>query len=267
MEFLHILIVGIFGLFIGSFLNVVIYRYQSGWGLHGRSMCMTCSKTLSWYELIPVLSYLWQGGKCRSCKTNISAQYPLVEIVTATLFVLLANKFIVSDSVRAVEVAPLIYAMFVASILVVIAVYDFRHKIIPNALVYVFILVSFLSVFANAYGLIVPDMFDAAAGIILPLPFFILLVLSKGRLIGMGDIKLMMGMGFFLGLSAGVAALIIAFWLGAIVSVFLLFMYRKRYGMKSEIPFGPFLIASTLLVYIAHITFATLEQCIGKLLL
>ena len=155
--------------------------------------------------------------------------------------------------------------MFMASLLIVIAVYDIRHKIIPNALVYTFILVSFLGMFSNAYGIITPDPIDAFAGILIPLPFYILWLLSKGRLMGFGDLKLMMGMGFFLGLSQGVAALMISFWVGAIISIILLIARHSRYTMKSEIPFGPFLVFGTLFVYIFGTSFESLSRFLSNL--
>ncbi|MBP6855315.1 MAG: prepilin peptidase [Candidatus Pacebacteria bacterium] len=263
--FLPIFIIFILGLFIGSFLNVVIYRYQTGWGLGGRSMCLSCGKTLHWYELFPIFSYIFLRGKCSVCKSKISIQYPLVEISTAFIFVFLANKFLSSEVVSFVTVAPLIYSMFMASLLIVIAVYDIRHKIIPNALVYTFILFAFLGMFTNVYGIVAPAPIDAFAGILLPLPFYLLWLLSKGRLMGFGDLKLMMGMGFFLGLSNGVAALMISFWVGAVVSILLLLAKHSRYTMKSEVPFGPFLVFGTLFVYVFETSFQTLSIFLSNL--
>lgn len=265
--FFPFFIIFILGLFIGSFLNVVIYRYQTGWGLGGRSMCLSCGKTLHWYELFPILSYIFLCGKCGKCKSKISIQYPLVEISTAVVFVLLANKFLTSDVISWVTLAPLIYGMFMASLLIVIAVYDIRHKIIPNAFVYTFIVVAFFGMFANAYGIVTPTLLDAFAGILLPLPFYLLWVLSRGRLMGFGDIKLMAGMGFFLGLSGGVSALMIAFWIGAIISIVLLALTHSRYTMKSEVPFGPFLVFGTLFVYVFDISFVYLSGIISNLFL
>lgn len=263
--FLPIFIIFILGLFIGSFLNVVIYRYQTGWGLGGRSMCLSCGKTLHWYELFPIFSYIFLRGKCSVCKSKISIQYPLVEISTAFIFVFLANKFLSSETVSFVTVAPLIYSMFMASLLIVIAVYDIRHKIIPNTLVYTFILVGFLGMFTNVYGIVAPAPIDAFAGILLPLPFYMLWLLSKGRLMGFGDLKLMMGMGFFLGLSHGIAALMISFWVGAVISIILLAVRHSRYTMKSEVPFGPFLVFGTLFVYIFGTSFESLSRFLSNL--
>lgn len=263
--FLPLFIIFVLGLFIGSFLNVVIYRYQTGWGLNGRSMCLSCGKQLHWYELFPIFSYIFLRGKCSKCKSKISIQYPLVEISTAFIFVFLANKFLSSDVISFATVSPLIYAMFMSCILIVIAVYDIRHKIIPNALVYTFIVVAFLAMFANAYGIVIPTPLNAFAGIFIPLPFYILWLLSKGRLMGFGDLKLMMGMGFFLGLSGGIAALMISFWTGAIVSILLLVLKHSKYSMKSEVPFGPFLVFGTLFVYVFDISFEYLSVFLGSL--
>src|SRR5688572_11782095 len=115
----------VLGLIVGSFLNVVGLRWNSGLTLGGRSFCHSCGKTLRWYELVPVLSYLLQKGRCRRCKTGVSWQYPLVELWTALIFI----------------TVPYIHIP-VFCIFVVITIYDLRHKIIPDILVYTAILIS-----------------------------------------------------------------------------------------------------------------------------
>lgn len=246
------------GLIVGSFLNVVILRMNTGRSVaKGRSACMRCNTTLSWYELIPVFSFLFQRGKCRSCKTSISFQYPLVELVTAIVFVLLYNRFILTTLIvpatttlgifTAQATVPFIFSLAIASILIVIFAYDYRHKIIPDTAVYSFIILTLLGIVWKT--ITIADFSFAQAivnGIVLATPFFGLWFFSKGRAMGFGDIKLVLGMGWLLGLSQGISAVMLAFWIGAIIGL-LLIAFRRRYSLQSEIPFGPFLIIGTFI--------------------
>ena len=139
MVFLPIIIFG-FGLIIGSFLNVVILRLNTGRSVaKGRSKCARCSTTLSWYELIPVFSFLGLRGKCRTCKTQISFQYPVVELITGSIFVIIYTHIMLSSGFNMYSWLEFLFSIIIASLLVIILVYDFRHKIIPNSIVYPFI--------------------------------------------------------------------------------------------------------------------------------
>ena len=123
----------IFGTIIGSFLNVVVDRLNTGRGFGGRSKCDATGKTLAWYELIPLFSYIFQGGKSRHSKTRLSLQYPLVEASTGILFVLIFAKFwpLVYRFPASFVLITLFY-FAIASLLVAIFTYDWKHKIIPN---------------------------------------------------------------------------------------------------------------------------------------
>jgi leader peptidase (prepilin peptidase)/N-methyltransferase len=121
----------LFGLIVGSFLNVLIYRFNTGQNITGRSHCFSCGKTLKPSHLIPVISFLWQKGKCAYCKSSIAWQYPAVELTTGLLFVLAASL--------ATSITYFFWLVFIFSILLVITVYDLRHKIIPDLYVYLFI--------------------------------------------------------------------------------------------------------------------------------
>ena len=126
----------IFGTIIGSFLNVVILRYNTGNSvLKGRSRCFACGKTLKWYELVPVFSFLAQKGRCRKCKAKISRQYILVEIITGGLFALI---FYIQHSIF-----NILYLWAMAGLLIIISVYDLRHLIIPNLFVWLFNFLAF----------------------------------------------------------------------------------------------------------------------------
>ncbi|MDD5050413.1 MAG: prepilin peptidase [Candidatus Pacebacteria bacterium] len=263
MIFITGIFVFIFGLIVGSFLNVVILRYNTGTTIGGRSYCFSCGKTLHWYELIPLLSFLIQLGKCRSCKAKISWQYPLVELSTGILFALTLLSFPVFSSR---DLFILFFYLIIESILIVITVYDLRHKIIPDALVYTFAFLSLGAIFVPALHATRYTFYDLLAGPILFLfPFFLLWFISKGRWMGLGDAKLSLGIGWFLGLAYGISAIILGFWIGAGVSLLLLLVQKIAKGktplisglgnltMKSEIPFGPFLILGALLVLFLRI--------------
>ena len=258
------LIIFLFGAIIGSFLNVVIYRYNTGRTLGGRSICMSCGKSLRWFELIPVISWLVQAGKCVRCRSVIPFQYPLVEAVTGLLFLGVVRMYVGLLPDTTLFLWHVIPAVFLWCMLVVIAVYDIRHKIIPDLFVYLFIIISALLLFVTPHGFVVPPLLilgggggwlDFFAGFIIPLPFALLWYATGGRMIGFGDIKLMMGIGFFLGLGMGIAAVVLAFWVGALVGVFLLLTHGKDVTMKTQIPFGPFLILGIVIAYFCQLSF------------
>ncbi|OGJ04322.1 hypothetical protein A3G06_02130 [Candidatus Nomurabacteria bacterium RIFCSPLOWO2_12_FULL_46_14] len=248
------------GLTIGSFLNVVIYRYNTERHFGGRSACLSCFKKLSWYELFPVLSFVWLRGRCRSCQARISAVYPVVEIITglifAMLFLKLENVFFADTLVFAIAFA---YFATMFSILLVIAVYDLRHKIIPDMMVLLFGILAFAGLFlfgnADAAPIFYPHLPDPSsfmAGLVVSAPFALIWLLSRGAWMGLGDAKLAVGLGWLLGIAGIFSAAVLAFWLGAIVGIFLL-IFSKKYGAKSEIPFAPFLVLASFLVFIFQI--------------
>jgi leader peptidase (prepilin peptidase)/N-methyltransferase len=249
------------GCIIGSFLNVVIYRFNTGKTVvNGRSSCLVCNVTLKWYELIPVFSFLIQSGRCRSCAGRISHQYPIVELITGIVFVLLTWHF---SNIPFNSFAFLLpYSVVIFSLLIVISTYDIRHKIIPNKLVYAFMILSLLSPFLNYSGFgpffIKPDFWNLLAGPIIALPFALIWLFSKGRLMGLGDAKLMLGLGWFLGLYLGLSAIVIAFWSGAIIG--LIILAKKKVSMKSEIPFGPFLVFGALIAFICNLDIFSLSS-------
>lgn len=282
MESFVLLYVFILGAIVGSFLNVVALRYNTGMPIvSGRSQCFHCSSTLKWYELIPIFSYLSSEGKCRHCGTKISPRYFFVEILVGLIFVgVLLRHLYYLPMYSVVFNGNLfyIYFLFISyivafSLLLIIGLYDLRHMIIPDKMVYLFIFISslklilFLSYKINDLNLI--DVFDALSPFILSIPFFLLWFLSKGRLIGFGDIKLVFGIGALLGLALGTSSIILAFWIGAVWAVGLLiiskFKNKNEISMKSEVPFAPFLIAGTLIVFFSQIDILGLENLIQLL--
>ena len=247
----------VLGLIIGSFLNVVICRLHTHRTFGGRSICMSCSKVLSWYELVPVLSYVCLRGRCSQCKSRISFQYIAVEILTGAIFALLFVKF---QNVFFVDTLSFStsYAFFavIFCLLLVILVHDMRHKIIPDALSLVFGIFAFIGIFlfdGYLFSPHIPEMADFLAGFIVSVPFALIWFVSRGRWMGLGDAKLAVGLGFLLGFWGMISATIIAFWAGAIVGIAVL-AFSRKYGLKSELPFAPFLVIGAVLVFLFDIS-------------
>jgi len=237
-----IVILFVFGLIVGSFLNVLGLRWNSGVTLGGRSFCVACHKKLNWWELVPVISFIGLRGKCSGCHTKISWQYPLVELWTALLFISITNYLV----------------LIVFCIYVVITIYDSRHKVIPDSLVYSTIVLSVL----YRFFLVGSNSLDWFAGPILFGFFFLLWFISRGRAMGLGDAKLGLSIGLLLGASNGFSALVLAFVIGSVVSLVYMALIRvfyplfkgvKKLTMKSEIPFAPFLILGAWIALIYNL--------------
>ena len=248
MQILNLFIIFIFGTIVGSFLNVVVFRYNTGLSIIiGRSKCFSCGKNLQWYELVPLFSFLMLHGKCRNCKSKISYQYPIVECLTGIIFTLIFIKFNLS------LLLPLY--LLISSVLIAMSVYDFKHKIIPNGMVYTFSALSFAILFlvhpsGELLGL--PISLDLLAGPILFCFFAFFWLVSGGKWMGFGDAKLALGVGFLLGFSDGVFAIMLAFWIGAIVSLILILLQKinvlkSKLCFSSEIPFAPFIILAVFI--------------------
>lgn len=210
----------ILGLCVGSFLNVVINRLETKESIFfGRSHCPKCKTVLKWFDLIPLFSFFFLKRRCRKCGKEISWQYPLVELTTGLLFLSVFNN-------------P--YYLIIVSFLIVIFVYDLKHYIIPDVIIYPAIVLSF---FFSSFEIL------SLVGAV----FFLSIVLvSRGKWMGMGDVKLAVFMGFVLGWPEILSALLLSFILGATVGIILIILKRKK--LKSEIPFGPFLCLATLIM-------------------
>jgi prepilin signal peptidase PulO-like enzyme (type II secretory pathway) len=251
MDTLTIIFSFIFGTIIGSFLNVVSLRFNTGKTVNGRSKCMTCGKQLTWKELIPLWSFIIQGGACRKCKSRISWQYPLVEFCAGVFFTLI---FVYFPPVTPLATFTTVFYILVTSLLLVISAYDIKHKIIPDEFVYAFSLVALIGLCVGGESwLHVPSLGAFLAGPVLALPFALLWLVSKGTWMGLGDAKLILGIGWLLGLSRGANSIIISFWIAAIISVTWLFVTYRSFKPKQEIPFGPYLIIGMYLVLFFHV--------------
>lgn len=270
MELWDMWLVAIFmlGAIVGSFLNVLLYRMHTGASLGGRSHCMSCGKTLSWYELVPIVSYLMLRGACRGCSAYIPVRYLTVELITGAAFV----------GAYVLHVGEPLYIVFTCVLfasLIVTAVYDIRHMVIPNECVLAVLSLALLSlidvyVTTSDMNTIIRSLI---AGGVASGAFYALWFVSKGRWIGFGDVKLAFPLGVLVGISGVFSMLVLSFWVGALVSVLLLgFVYIVKRGkhhlrfpripitMKSEIPFAPFLIAGFLLVYVFHANILTITE-------
>ena len=257
MDFLALVIVFLFGTIIGSFLNVVIYRYNSGTSpLTGRSQCFACGRTLVWYELFPVFSFFAQRGRCGKCKVKLSWQYPVVEILSGMIFVAVFS--------HGKSIPETVFLLTIFSTLLVIAVYDLRHQIIPDGLAFLFAILGLAKFFATvdiSRASHFPYVWTLIAGPMLFLPFWFLWFISRGRWIGLGDGKLALGIGWFLGATLGGTAIMLAFWIGAGYALGIMGMQKvlnatkNALSMQSEIPFGPFLILATFIVYFTGVNF------------
>ena len=251
IDWLLDIFVFLFGLCVGSFLNCFIYRLEQKKKITGRSFCPHCKHTLKWQDLIPVLSFLFLRGKCRYCGKKISTQYPLVEIATGLIFLLILNhsteRFaLVLGQNNYLQIIVLVFSLafwfYVASSLIIIFIYDLKHYLIPDKVLFPAIIITFFyNLFVN-FSLIA----NFLIAVVIASGFFLTIFLvSKGKWMGFGDVKLAVLMGLLLGVKNALVALFLAFFLGAVVSIILIILNRKK--LKSEIPFGPFLIAGTFL--------------------
>lgn len=227
------IIFGVLGLVMGSFGNVLICRVPNQESIRGRSHCTACKRTLSAWELIPVLSFLALGGSCRTCHKKISWQYPLVEIVSGILFVL-AYWHEPASPAAAIVLALAIWLLFLMGII------DGRTGLLPDSLNLPFVALGI------AYGAMHPP-FDVS-GVLLGGGLFLFQWLgSRGKWIGSGDVILGTGIGALLGAWDYVALfLFLAYVAGGIVAAVLLGLGRK--GLKSHLSFGPFLSGSAIVV-------------------
>jgi len=235
------IIIFMFGLAIGSFTNVLIYRLPREESIiFPGSHCPNCNHELKWYDNIPLFSYLILKGKCRYCAEKISFRYPLVEFINGIIYVLLFITYGLS--------LHFIYLSLLTSVLLSIAIIDIKHQIIPDSLVISVFVMSILFKAINFFIYDVPfEFLDSLFGTIVGVGFFLILLLVSHGGMGGGDITLIGALGFILGLKNTILTILLSFIIGAIISLILLIFKFKT--MKDPIPFGPFIILAFYLSY------------------
>jgi leader peptidase (prepilin peptidase)/N-methyltransferase len=269
-------IVLVLGTVVGSFLNVVSERLPKNKSIRGRSKCDFCKHKLSALDLVPILSFLALRGKCRYCRKKLSWQYPLVELVSGILFVLASYLAFGFDFFY---ISPLFLAKFVFlavlfSCLLSVFITDLKYGIILDEVVLFGSIITFLYlVFVDFFptlslflqlkfssGSLAKTLLETlkyfatdfgitlAGGFLVSLFFFVILAITRGRGMGAGDVKL----GFLIGLASGVPLVLVSLFLsflsGALVSLFLIVLRRRKFGQT--IPFGPFLSLGTFLALV-----------------
>ncbi|MGK2848755.1 MAG: prepilin peptidase [Minisyncoccota bacterium] len=249
MPFTLLLAFLVFGLIIGSFLNVVVCRLHDAETLLGRSLCRHCQHQIRWYDNIPLISFILLCGKCRDCAKRISWQYPVLELLTGILFVFFGWTFL--DNGTLMDWIRIGWLFALISCFIVIATYDFQYMEVPingiflsALLIYGFLAFSFL-VYQPLF--IASDLWlGILGGIVIGSFFFLLVWMSRETWMGWGDVWLGIVVGSLVGLPLILPMLTIACGLGAMTGIFSVFFYSK--SLKSQIPFAPFLIIGALVV-------------------
>lgn len=224
--------VGVLGLAVGSFLNALIYRLHAGRSiLEKHSICPRCKHPLSWLDLVPVLSFFILGRRCRYCSEPISWQYPSVELATAIAFSLIYLQL------TTYNLLLLLFQLAFASFLILIFVYDLKHYLILDNVVYP------AAALAAVYQILEGRFIHGIYGVLILSGFFaVLYAVSRGRWIGMGDVKLGLFLGMLVPFPETLALFMLAYLSGAVVSILLMAAGSK--SLKDRVPFGTFLTSS-----------------------
>jgi len=240
------LVLFVLGAVVGSFLNVVIYRtvIEESW-VAGRSRCDHCRKQIAWFDNVPLLSYLWLGGKCRYCKGQISISHPVVELLTGVLFVWWywgGSLFFELTRAPFQTLQPLFW-LAIGILLIILFFADALYMILPDMVIGMLLVltVAYRIVLVTAGIMELADLGRAVMGMVLSVALFGgLWMITKGRGMGFGDVKLVAPLALITGWPLVVVSIFLSFVLGAISGVIMIALGKKRFGQT--IPFGPFLI-------------------------
>lgn len=236
----------IFGLIVGSFLNVLVYRLHIAEEVFfDRSKCPHCKKKIRWFDNIPVLSFVLLHARCRDCQKKISVSYPLVEIFTGLIFIAIGWKFFVPGDSETWLVAA--YYLIISSALIVVLAYDWLYMEIPTAILWTG---TAAAVFFNlildwSAASAIKTHSGVLAAFISFLFFFLLSAFSREKWMGMGDAYLVILLGLILGWPEIILALFGSFFIGSIYGLIVVAAGRKK--LKSRIPFAPFLVLGTFI--------------------
>lgn len=250
MTAIAMIFLGILGASIGSFLSVVIFRlkHKQKGAIIGRSRCPHCKKTLSTYDLIPIVNYILLGGRCRYCHTSISIYYFFLEITTALVFLLMYLRFpfvldgnmLSNYAIDWMTALQYLFATVNGTLLIGIFFFDLQYMEVPDLLVYPLIVIGLLgSLVTKAVDF--PSILIAMA--IAAVFFGGQRVLSKGKWLGEGDIYVALGMAVIFGWKLFLIAVSFSYVIGALICIILL--ATKSLKVKSKIPFAPFLVFGT----------------------
>tara|TARA_Y100000310_G_scaffold180660_1_gene180577 strand:- start:158 stop:961 length:804 start_codon:yes stop_codon:yes gene_type:complete len=249
IHYYSLLFIFLFGLVIGSFLNVIICRLRTKQDIVKKpSHCTKCKKKLKWYDMIPVLSFIILRKKCRYCEMRISWQYPIVELATGTFFALTVYFAFSNFHNTLFIIHYSFFNLFFIAVLVIIFTYDLKHMLIPDKVIFPAIIIAALYAIFNSLFIIHNTLFilkyllSASIGSAF---FYALYTFSRGRWIGFGDVKLAIFMGLMLGWPNIILALLLGFLIGGIIGIILILKHKKQ--LKSQVPFGPFLVIGTLI--------------------
>ncbi|EKD85636.1 MAG: hypothetical protein ACD_37C00671G0018 [uncultured bacterium] len=231
----------ILGISIGSFLNVLIDRLPKNESINGRSHCDNCKKTLSWADLIPLLSFFLLKGKCKYCRSHLSYQYPLVEFLTGVLFVFTIYYLPITNLSTNYLISSIYYLTIVSS-LVVVFFTDLKYGIILDKVTFPLVFTVFLWLLFQDITSLPEHLLSAVGSFIF---FLLIFLLTRGKGMGLGDVKFSFVLGLTLGISGTILALYIAFLTGGIIG-FILIIWKKK-NLKTAVPFGPFLVVGFLI--------------------
>lgn len=240
-----------YGAAIGSFVNVVATRLRVAPVLNARSKCLTCGTTLRVRDLVPVLSYVFLFGKCRTCKTPYGISNLIVEIVFGGIFVLLYVLFLSGQLTLFASVAWLVYYTLLAIVLGVITLYDIKHSYLPTGFLFAFLLLSFGML---ARSVMLGAGYSALLGpVLVALPFLLLWLISRGRWLGGGDVLMFLGVGAFFGVAQGLAVFFVSVWIGLVMSIVSASLMKKKLVTRGPIPFVPFIVLAFMVVLFTDI--------------
>lgn len=249
---LTVLAVGL-GLILGSFLSVLLERLPAGrqaWGpahgiISGRSECPDCHHVLAWYDLVPLASWAFLAGRCRYCGARISALYPALELAMAAVFGLYVLRYGFPSAWQAGDLVILFG-------LVALFFFDLRHRILPDVITLPLIVFVLVRLFTMRPDLLANAL---ATGTLLAALCGLLYLLSHGRAIGLGDVKLAFLIGALSGYPLAVGVTLLAIWAGALAGVGL--MLAGRATMKTALPFGSFWTAAAVasVIWVGKVSF------------
>lgn len=273
----------ILGATLGSFIKALADRSLTNKTFFGRSFCPKCKHSLYWFDLIPILSYIILYGRCRYCHKKINLEYPFVEIILGILIVLLfwfsSSKFGAAEDIfqQIIFFGDLFFKTFFISVLIAITITDLKKTLIPDRIMYPSIIISFVFLiiftiykiiylyfylsqnqigkyllpphsdyFARHAVMTTEPLLGSIASALLIGGFFLaLIIITKGKGMGGGDVKLGIFMGLVLSFPLSLVAVMLAFLTGAIVSIVMIIFKKKHFGQS--IPFGPFLVIGSLI--------------------